>query len=139
MANVFDTAKYILNKTGPVSGQKLQRLCWYAQAWSLVWDRDELFGEDFAAWKTGPVCVELHERVKGMSEVCEDDMTGGEGDLTDRQKESIDTAVGYYAPHDAQWLAQLALSEDPWRRVGEGSVISKESMEKYYGRLLETS
>lgn len=37
MATVFDTAKYILEKRGAMSTMKLQKLCYYAQAWSLVW------------------------------------------------------------------------------------------------------
>lgn len=32
MANVFDVAKYILEKKGIMSTMKLQKLCYYAQA-----------------------------------------------------------------------------------------------------------
>ena len=46
MANVFDVAKYILEKQGDMSTMKLQKLCYYAQAWSLVWDDRELFPEE---------------------------------------------------------------------------------------------
>ena len=42
MANVFDTAKYILEQKGDMSTMKLQKLCYYSQAWGLVWD-DEPF------------------------------------------------------------------------------------------------
>ena len=38
MGSVFDTAKYILEKCGTMSTMKLQKLCYYSQAWSLVWD-----------------------------------------------------------------------------------------------------
>ena len=50
MANVFDTAKYILEQSGSMSTMKLQKLCYYSQAWSLVWDDSPLFDEDFQAW-----------------------------------------------------------------------------------------
>lgn len=30
MANVFDTAKYILEQSGPMSTMKLQKLCYYS-------------------------------------------------------------------------------------------------------------
>ena len=50
MANVFDTAKYILEKSGKMSTMKLQKLCYYSQAWALVWDDAPLFDEDFQAW-----------------------------------------------------------------------------------------
>ena len=45
MANVFDVAKYILEKLGTLSTMKLQKLCYYCQAWSLVWDDTPLFDE----------------------------------------------------------------------------------------------
>ncbi len=38
MATVFDVAAYILENTGSISTMKLQKLCYYSQAWSLVWD-----------------------------------------------------------------------------------------------------
>lgn len=47
MGSVFDTAKYILEKCGTMSTMKLQKLCYYSQAWSLVWDDAPLFDEDF--------------------------------------------------------------------------------------------
>lgn len=56
MANVFDVAKYILEKLGTLSTMKLQKLCYYCQAWSLVWDDTPLFDEKFEAWANGPVC-----------------------------------------------------------------------------------
>ena len=52
MANVFDIAKYIIEKKGTngrMSTMKLQKLCYYAEAWSLVWEAP-LFEEDFEAW-----------------------------------------------------------------------------------------
>ena len=56
MASVFDVAKYILNNKGRMSTWKLQKLCYYSQAWSLAWTETPLFEEDFEAWKNGPVC-----------------------------------------------------------------------------------
>ena len=40
--SVFDVATYILQKRGDMSCMKLQKLCYYAQAWSLVWDTTKL-------------------------------------------------------------------------------------------------
>ncbi|MBD5559274.1 MAG: DUF4065 domain-containing protein [Clostridia bacterium] len=44
-----------LEKTGPITTMKLQKLLYYAQVWSLVWDENELFPEKFEAWANGPV------------------------------------------------------------------------------------
>ncbi|MBR6451156.1 MAG: DUF4065 domain-containing protein, partial [Lachnospiraceae bacterium] len=89
MANVFDTAKYILDKSGSMSAMKLQKLCYYSQAWSLVWDDSPLFEEDFEAWANGPVCRALFYKTKGKYTVNSSDETGGEGDLTENQKDTI--------------------------------------------------
>ena len=77
MANIFDTAKYILEKRGKMSTMKLQKLCYYAQAWSLVWDDSELFPEDFEAWANGPVCKKLFDITKGIFSVTAEDEPGG--------------------------------------------------------------
>ena len=47
MASVFDVAKYILKQAGEMSTWKLQKLCYYSQAWSLAWTEHELFSEEF--------------------------------------------------------------------------------------------
>lgn len=47
MADVFDTAKYILEQSSSMSTMKLQKLCYYSQAWSLVWGDSPLFEEGF--------------------------------------------------------------------------------------------
>lgn len=143
MANVFDTAKYILEKSGQMSTMKLQKLCYYAQAWSLVWDDAPLFEEDFQAWANGPVCPELFHKTQGRFFVTADDENGGQNDLTGNQKDSIDKVLEYYGPHDAQWLSQLSHMEDPWQQargsmpsgVGCSNVITKDSMAIYYGGL----
>ena len=143
MANVFDAAKYILEKSGTMSTMKLQKLCYYSQAWSLVWDDTPLFNEDFQAWANGPVCPELFYKIQGRYSVNSWDETGGEENLTDNQKDTINRVLEHYGKHDAQWLSQLTHMEDPWIKARTGvpsgagcnNVISKESMALYYGGL----
>ena len=66
MASVSDVASYMLNKLAPaetdriVTSWKLQKLVYYCQAWSLVWDERELFPERLEAWADGPVCPDLY-------------------------------------------------------------------------------
>lgn len=141
MANVFDAAKYILERSGEMSTMKLQKLCYYSQAWSLVWDDKPLFQEEFEAWANGPVCRELFAKTKGQFSATADDETGGEGNLTEDEQDTIDAVLDYYGEHDAQWLSRLTHMEDPWIEAREGvpsgapssAIISKESMAMYYG------
>lgn len=143
MTNVFDTAKYILEQYGVMSTMKLQKLCYYAQAWSLVWDDTPLFNEDFQAWANGPVCPELFYKTQGEYSVCAEDETGGTGELTENQKDTINRVLEHYGKHDAQWLSQLTHMEDPWKNARNGltigavcdNIITKESMALYYGGL----
>lgn len=145
MANVFDSAKYILEKTGPLSTMKLQKLCYYSQAWSLVWDDNELFPEDFEAWANGPVCRTLYDHHCGMykisaAQIPEEKL---DHDLSENQKDTINHVLEHYGERDAQWLSTLTHLEDPWKDARKGYapgercnvVISKASMAEYYGSL----
>lgn len=137
MATIFDTAKYILERKGPMSPMKLQRLCYYSQAWHLSWMKEALFSEDFQAWATGPVCAGLYHETRDKISVTADDITGDDGNLSKDQKDSIDRVLDYYGWHDAQWLMQLTILERPWKSArGETTesvnVITKESMATYY-------
>ena len=69
MPTVFDTAEYILKKCGPMSATKLQKLCYYCQAWSLVWDEEPLFHENIEAWINGPVIPVLYQKHKGIFKI----------------------------------------------------------------------
>ena len=143
MANIFDTAKYILERKGCLSTMKLQKLCYYAQAWSLVWDDSPLFDEDFQAWANGPVCPELFRQFQGKFSVSADIVPGDSANLTDNQKNTIDVVLEHYGDKNAQWLSQLTHMEDPWREARKGipagsystNIITKESMAMYYGGL----
>lgn len=143
MASVFDTARYILNERGTMSAMKLQKLCYYCQAWSLVWDDMELFPQEFQAWANGPVCPELYFQTKGQFDVKPEDEPGNPDALTDNQKDSIRIVLDYYGDKSAQWLSQLTHAEAPWKQAREGvapgeyskNIVSKESMSIYYGGL----
>lgn len=144
MATVFDVAKYILEQKGQMSTMKLQKLCYYAQAWSLVWnDAPPLFEEDFEAWANGPVCPDLFHAYQGRFSVSADAMRGSSATLSPAQKETVDAVLEHYGEKDAQWLSQLTHLEDPWKEARKGipagsrstRIITKESMAMYYGGL----
>ena len=144
MASVFDVAKYILNKKGRMSTWKLQKLCYYSQAWSLAWTETPLFEEDFEAWKNGPVCRELFCEHKGLFFVSEDDLSKGDYNrLNSDQKETIDIVLRDYGNMEPFEVRELSHSEEPWINARKGiaddescnNVISKSSMGNFYGSL----
>ena len=146
MATVFDVANYILRKKGPMTTMKLQKLCYYAQSWSLAWDERPLFDEDFEAWANGPVCPELYRSHQGKFELPCDYFMPKDFDVydfTSDQLETIDKVIEYYGDKEPQWLSDLTHKEAPWLEArGDvppgmrcNNVIPKESMQEYYGGL----
>lgn len=144
MANVFDVAKYILHKKGEMSTWKLQKLCYYAQAWTLAWTGKPLFEEDFEAWRNGPVCRELFHEHKGLFTIKEAQLHKGDpGALTDDEKESVDTVLEGYGDMAPYELRNQTHIEDPWKNARGDldpfaycqTVIPKEVMGEYYGAL----
>src|ERR1700689_4301222 len=83
--SVLDVASYILEKQ-PLTAWKLQKLVYYCQAWSLVWDEQPLFKERVLAWANGPVVKELYDQHKGMYYVKEL-VKGNAGNLSANQRD----------------------------------------------------
>jgi uncharacterized phage-associated protein len=142
MANVLDVAAYILEQHGPLTAMKLQKLVYYAQAWSIVWDDEALFPERIFAWKNGPVVRELYEEHRGQYRVAQIGR-GTSSQLTGPQNDTIDIVLKFYGDKSAQWLSDLTHMEEPWRKAWydveewrRGSVeITLESMAEYYSSL----
>lgn len=144
MTTVFDVAKYVVKKLGEVPTMKLHKVLYYCQAWSLAWDGKPLFDEEFEAWANGPVCPELFSRHKGIFVV---DMTlftdMPDCHFTEDEQETMRAVLDYYGDKDPQWLSELVRKEAPWKEARAGVpagemchvIISKESMQQYYGGL----
>ena len=144
MANVFDVAQYILAARGEMTAMKLQKLVYYSQAWSLVWDETPLFGEPIEAWANGPVVRDLFEAHRWQFRVRS--VSGGDvAKLKKRERETIDAVLAHYGDKSSQWLSDLTHLEDPWRLARRGipdgvrgsAVISLESMAEYYESISE--
>lgn len=144
MATVFDVAKYILHKLGPLSTWKLQKLCYYSQAWSLAWTGDPLFEEDFEAWRNGPVCPDLFRKHRGRFVITEALFNYANYDnLTDDEKDTINIVLQTYGSMAPYELRAHTHAEKPWQdargNLGEmdvgRNIITKEAMGNYYGSL----
>ncbi len=125
-----------------MTAMKLQKLVFYCQAWSLVWDDEPLFGEKIEAWANGPVARDLYEVHRGQFKVSE--WPSGDPNALDlTQRETVDAVLGYYGHKTSQWLSDLTHREHPWldARAGlrQGERGSKEitpaAMAEYYGSL----
>lgn len=141
--DVHDVAAYILAQKGEMTAMKLQKLVYYSQAWSLVWDEHQLFEQEIHAWINSPVIPALYQTYKG--EFLLRKLSKGNPDaLNADQKDTVDKVIEFYGDKSSQWLSDLIHQELPWRNARKGlqpfqrgeQVIALDSMAVYYSTLL---
>ena len=140
--SVHDVAAFILKNRAEMTTMKLQKLIYYCQAWSLVWDENPLFSENIEAWSNGPVVRELYDKHKGQFKVSKWPL-GNSDLLTENQMETICRVLDFYGDKTSQWLSDLTHNEDPWKNARQGlslgersdRVISHADMVEYYSSL----
>ena len=145
MPNIFNTARYVLGKQGRMSTWKLQKLCYYSQAWSLAWTTRSLFDEDFEAWSNGPVCRALYDIHRGKFTVTIEDFPESLEALPaldEDQIDTIDNVLRCYGDWEPYELREQTHKEEPWQMArgdledGElgTTIIPKDVMGEFYGR-----
>ena len=139
---VFDVAAYILEQKESMTTMKLQKLAYYSQAWSLVWDEKPLFEEAIEAWANGPVIRDLFDYHRGMYQISSMPI-GNPRLLNQEQRDTVDAVLEYYGNQPAQWLIDLTHMEEPWIQTRKGlpiqergnRVISLDVIANYYSSL----
>jgi uncharacterized phage-associated protein len=138
MTTVFDVAAKIAELVPAVQhdSMRLQKLVYYAQAWSLVWDERPLFSEPIEAWTHGPVVSTLYGAHKH-----DGGFRGNPDALGADALATISAVVAAYGDKPGTWLSELAHREQPWlaarrglpREAASREVITHESMRSWYG------
>lgn len=146
MPDVFDVAAYILHRQGRMTTMKLQKLCYYAQAWHLAWTGRSLFPERVEAWANGPIMPDLYHEHRGMISIRQPPAGIGDvSNITDDERESIDAVLDAYGDMKPYELVSQTRSETPWQDarggVAEGELcgnrITNEAMRGFYGLLAD--
>ena len=149
MPLAMDVAKWFLGKIDRDAGDsithlKLQKLVYYAQAWSLALRGEPLFAEDFKAWAHGPVASSIYMayRDHGWSALpVPDDVPEFDEDT----EEFLSEILEVYGEYSAKALEDMTHNEDPWvnargdlpPEARSNAVISKDEMASYYHELYE--
>lgn len=136
---VFDIANWFLSKA-PMTHKKLQKLCYYAQAWCYALNDYRLERTDFQAWVHGPVSPALWNRFKefGMATIRLKNNVSVKLDKKD--VELLENVWDTYGDESGNALEILTHREIPWitARKGYGTeekctvVISPELMRTFY-------
>lgn len=138
MVSVHDLADYMLQRRA-MTAMKLQKLVYYAQAWHLAWDGEELYEEPIEAWANGPVVRELYELHRGQFSLSSWPI-GDRTALSHGERETVDAILETYGEKGAQWLSEQTHRERPWQAARAGiptgrrssATIDIESMRRFY-------
>lgn len=120
---IADVAHHILDRFGQMTTMKLQKLCYYTQAWHLASFKTPIFEADFAAWDNGPVSRELYDLHRGKYSVTSQEIPGHR-ELSESKKAFIESIVGAYSKFSGDELSSITHMEDPWKNAIEESKIS---------------
>lgn len=145
MYKIFDVANCFLKKE-PMDQKKVQKLCYYTQAWSMALNNRPMIDCEFEAWAHGPVCRELWKKLHEYTyfDIPQDVLKDIALPITDiNDIELIERVWETYKDFDGYQLEILTHQETPWINArGDTpqfqkctSVISKEDMKIYYRSL----
>lgn len=150
--SVHDIADFFLlqvdqNAGDCISNLKLQKLCYYAQAWHLALFDTSLFCERIEAWAHGPVIPSLYHRFKSYkwgAITPSDVITDPYSVFTRQQIKHVSDVWDKYGGMSGTTLERLTHLEGPWKKAygntpRGGSCnqeITRESMTTYYRGLL---
>jgi len=122
---------------------KLQKLCYYAQAWWLALNDEELIAEDFQAWVHGPVLASQYQRFREYKwRPLDVEVT--RPSLRKEVREHLDEIMDVFGVENAVALERMTHEELPWLEARGNiplheacrNIISKNTMRSYYSDLL---
>ena len=152
MFRAFSVAKELVKlsfsgeEIDPLTNLRLQKLLYYAQAWSLVLRESELFPEQIEAWRWGPVVPVVYNELsngQGASQIPPDIFVDSP-DLPPEEAELVRSVWDAYNSYSALRLSRMTHAETPWLRAwgqrptdGTGSgndPIEVDELEDYFGK-----
>lgn len=122
---------------------KLQKLVYYAQAWSLALREQELFVEEFEAWTHGPVLRSLYNEFREHGWQALPPPRDWETEIDEDTVTLLDEVYNVYGAMHAKRLEVLTHSEAPWKdargnlppEASSNRKITIPAMRDFYSRL----
>lgn len=141
--DIYDLANAFLSISA-MTHKKLQKLCYYAKAWYLAINDDNLISENFEAWVHGAVQPELYAKYRAygfqLISMYNGEMSSIPEEFLDFSREVFE-AYGALSGDD---LEKINHQETPWINARKGlkpwesctEIISEEDMKQYYRKLM---
>jgi uncharacterized phage-associated protein len=151
--SALTVADYFIDKANKekiiITNKKLQKLVYYAQAWSLVLRNKKLFDEKIEAWVHGPAIKSIYAKYKtfGFLSIKREIDESVIKNISKNTQKLLDEVWSVYGNFDADYLEMLTHSETPWKEAREGlqgsenskNEITPKSMKTFYAQKLEMS
>lgn len=143
MESIFEVAKYFL-LLEQMNHKKLQKLCYYAQAWFLATTGIPLMNTQFQAWTHGPVSPELWHKYKDWGGLLILSYEGLPNFYDNQTTQFLKKIYQLYGHYSGDQLEQLTHNETPWINARKGypvdaictETISETDMASFYRTLL---
>lgn len=147
---VFQVSNFFIKKAKEegkeITNKKLQKLLYYAQAWSVTLRDDKLFDEDIEAWVHGPAVKKVYLK---YADYGRDNLATLIKDrdlvvkaLKPDEVDFLNAVWNRYGNYTGNDLEMLTHSEKPWQDARKNLepyeashvVISTDSMKAFYGK-----
>lgn len=113
-----------------VTPLKLQKLLYYVQAWSLVFNNEPFFKDALEAWVHGPVVPQVYRSYKHLGAGPIQTAASTLPNLKAKQKEVLQVVLSSYGNKDGRFLEDLTHSEAPWIKARTGLAATDKSNRK---------
>ena len=133
-------AQWFLSKQS-MEHKKLQKLCYYAQAWHCALEGSPLFMDRIEAWVHGPVIPVLYHKYKSYGWQQIPQIKFDESTLPESAKDILEAVYETYGGLTGEQLETLSHSEAPWQNARGNkllpfepstNLISIDDMREYY-------
>jgi uncharacterized phage-associated protein len=144
-------AEFFLQKANlsgkPITNKKIQKLVYYAQAWSLVVNKKPLFKEKIEAWVHGPAIRSIYAKYKefGFNPIKKEPDLALIKKISTTDKKLLEQVWKLYGKYDSSYLEMLTHSEAPWQDARAGleasenseQEITQKSMKDFYSKKIK--
>lgn len=147
MIRAIDIANWFLSKES-MTHKKLQKLCYYAQAWyCTLYDGTPLFLDRIEGWVHGPVIPSIYPSYADFRWNAIPRIEGDIPALPDKVISLLDAVYETYGDLTGDQLERLTHNEDPWINSRKGfepwepgtNEILCSDMREYYGKKYKES
>jgi uncharacterized phage-associated protein len=134
MTTAMQVATYLRHQRTVFGEMQLQKLLYYAQAWTLAWTGKPLFVDEIEAWANGPVVRTVWAAGKY------DEVVPPQAELSDAEREIVDAVYAFYGDAGGMVLGARTHTEEPWIEARHGlpknamssSPLSQSTMLRYF-------